>query len=250
MAIFPTAPPSSTVCCNDIFNKQARAYLSGSRESTASAQGDAPNSRPNWTAPGGARSEQSQSHSRANGLDALAEQACLESSSLRTPPDRPGGGSRNADRTEQDVESGSGRQPRGRHSKVCTNVQGGLLSIRATSHCRTLPSFHGFSARICHACRTGILTYHCFFPCSFQSRHSVTEACQGTQHQTGGRRRRGHRPPRKPTRRHPYSQDGPSSVHHIRASCRSNPSLESWDPAGFVPPRTLSHETHRLTRRV
>lgn len=139
MAIFPTAPPSSTVCCNDIFSKQARAYLSGSREGTATAQGDAPNSRPNWTAPGGSRSEQSQSHPRANGLDALAEQACLESSSVRTPPDRPGGGSRNADRSEQDVESGSGRQPRGRHSKVCGIVQ---KRSRARSHSSTLSHCH------------------------------------------------------------------------------------------------------------
>ena len=135
MAIFPTAPPSSTVCCNDIFNKQARAYLSGSRESTASAQGDAPNSRPNWAAQGGARNEQTRSHSRSNGLDALAEQACLESSSMRTPPDRPGGGSRNADRTEQDAEGGGARQPK-RHSKVCVKH-----SKRA--------SYHSFSFSRC-----------------------------------------------------------------------------------------------------
>lgn len=124
MAIFPTVPPSTNVCCNDIFSKQARAYLSGSKDDTATTEGDAGRAVPrearhrrtNTTDSSRSPSFVGSEHSR-NGLDALAEQACLESSSIRTPPlDR--GGSRTADRPERDAEGANGRPTRSRQSKV------------------------------------------------------------------------------------------------------------------------------------
>ncbi len=128
MAMFPTVPPTSEVCCNDIFNRQARAYLSGSREGTAPPEGDAARHRVNsGGSPAPAFARRESAAARHGGLDALAEQACMgspsstsssSSSTLRTPPvDR--ASSRSAGHAEHDGEGAISRQSRSRQSKVC-----------------------------------------------------------------------------------------------------------------------------------
>ena len=124
MAMFPTVPPSSEVCCDHIFKKQARAYLSGSREGTATPEGDAVRHRvDSGSSPAPTFARRDSAAPRHSGLDALAEQACMgspsssssSSTTLRTPPvDR---ASSRSTGNEQDGEAVS-RQSRSRQSKV------------------------------------------------------------------------------------------------------------------------------------
>ncbi|KAF7797481.1 hypothetical protein EIP86_008679 [Pleurotus ostreatoroseus] len=132
MAMFPTVPPSSEVCCDHIFKKQARAYLSGSREGTATPEGDAVRHRvDSGSSPAPTFARRDSAAPRHSGLDALAEQACMgspsssssSSTTLRTPPvDR---ASSRSTGTEQDGEAVS-RQSRSRQSKA-QRAEAGLM---------------------------------------------------------------------------------------------------------------------------